>query len=88
MSYGYIGDTSSSIKQQKNNAGVLSVSDVLDLESKGLNPFVNRLIIVPDSEKKPSGSKDPFALRRAAIGLLRIVISVEVLLHQRKKSES
>ena len=35
MSYGYIGDTSSSIKQQKNNAGVLSVSDVLDLESKG-----------------------------------------------------
>ena len=35
MSYGYIGDTSSSIKQQKKNAGVLSVSDVLDLESKG-----------------------------------------------------
>ena len=35
MSYGYIGDTSSSIKQQKKNAGVLSVSDVLDLESQG-----------------------------------------------------
>ena len=35
MSYGYIGDTSSSIKQQVKNAGVLSVSDVLDLEGKG-----------------------------------------------------
>ena len=35
MSYGYIGDTSSSIKQQVKNAGVLSMSDVLDLESKG-----------------------------------------------------
>jgi hypothetical protein len=34
----------------------ITISDV-DLESKGLNPFVNRLIIVPDSEKKPSGSK-------------------------------
>ena len=35
MSYGYIGDTSTSIKQQVKNAGVLSVSDVLDLEGKG-----------------------------------------------------
>ena len=35
MSYGYIGDTSSSIKQQVKNAGVLSVSDVLDLKGKG-----------------------------------------------------
>ena len=35
MSYGYIGDTSSSIKQQVKNAGVLSVNDVLDLEGKG-----------------------------------------------------
>jgi hypothetical protein len=35
MSYGYVGDTSTSIKQQVKNAGVLSVSDVLDLESKG-----------------------------------------------------
>lgn len=35
MSYGYIGDTSTSIKQQKKNAGVLSISDVLDLESQG-----------------------------------------------------
>ena len=35
MSYGYLGDTSTSIKQQVKNAGVLSVSDVLDLESKG-----------------------------------------------------
>ena len=35
MSYGYIGDTSTSIKQQVKNAGVLSVSDVLDLKGKG-----------------------------------------------------
>lgn len=35
MSYGYLGDTSSSIKQQKKNAGVLSVSDVLNLKSQG-----------------------------------------------------
>ena len=35
MSYGYLGDTSTSIKQQVKNAGVLSVSDVLDLEGKG-----------------------------------------------------
>ena len=35
MSYGYIGDTSTSIKQQVKNAGVLSMSDVLDLEGKG-----------------------------------------------------
>ena len=35
MSYGYIGDTSSSIKQQVKNTGVLSMSDVHDLESQG-----------------------------------------------------
>ena len=35
MSYGYVGDTSTSIKQQVKNAGVLSVSDVLDLKGKG-----------------------------------------------------
>jgi hypothetical protein len=35
MSYGYVGDTSTSIKQKVKNAGVLSVSDVLDLEGKG-----------------------------------------------------
>ena len=35
MSYGYIGDTSTSIKQQVKNAGVLSMDDVLDLEGKG-----------------------------------------------------
>ncbi len=35
MSYGYIGDTSTSIKQQVKNTGVLSVSNVLDLEGKG-----------------------------------------------------
>ena len=35
MSFGYVGDTSTSIKQQFKNAGVLSVTDVLDLESKG-----------------------------------------------------
>ena len=35
MSYGYIGDTSTSIKQQVKNAGVLSMNDVLDLEGKG-----------------------------------------------------
>ena len=35
MSYGYIGDTSTSIKQQVKNAGVLSMSDVVDLKSKG-----------------------------------------------------
>lgn len=35
MSYGYLGDTSTSIKQQVKNAGVLSINDVLDLEGKG-----------------------------------------------------
>ena len=35
MSFGYVGDTSTSIKQQVKNAGVLSVTDVLDLEGKG-----------------------------------------------------
>ena len=35
MSYGYVGDTSTSIKQQVKNAGVLSMDDVLDLEGKG-----------------------------------------------------
>ena len=35
MSYGYLGDTSTSIKQQVKNAGVLSMSDVVDLKSKG-----------------------------------------------------
>ena len=35
MSFGYIGDTSTSIKQQVKNTGVLSMSDVLDLKSKG-----------------------------------------------------
>lgn len=35
MSYGYIGDTSTSIKQQVKNAGVLSMNDVLDLKGKG-----------------------------------------------------
>ena len=35
MSYGYIGDTSTSIRQHIKNAGVLSVNDVLDLEGKG-----------------------------------------------------
>ena len=35
MSYGYLGDTSPSIKQQVKNAGVLSVSNVFDLEGKG-----------------------------------------------------
>jgi hypothetical protein len=35
MSYGYLGDTSTSIKQQVKNQGILSPSDVVDLESKG-----------------------------------------------------
>ena len=34
----------------------ITISDV-DLESKGLKPFINRLIIIPDSEKKTSGGK-------------------------------
>ena len=35
MSYGYLGDTSTKIKQVKKNDGILTPSDVLDLESKG-----------------------------------------------------
>ena len=35
MSYGYLGDTSTKIKQVKKNDGILTTSDVLDLESKG-----------------------------------------------------
>jgi len=33
MSYGYLGDTSTSIKQQVKNAGVLSMADVAELEA-------------------------------------------------------
>ena len=35
MSYGYLGDTSTKIKQVKKNDGILTPSDVLDLQSKG-----------------------------------------------------
>ena len=35
MSYGYIGDTSTSIKQQVKNQGVLSMNDVQNLKSLG-----------------------------------------------------
>tara|TARA_R100000353_G_scaffold25324_1_gene21700 strand:+ start:491 stop:1117 length:627 start_codon:yes stop_codon:yes gene_type:complete len=35
MSFGYLGDTSTKIKQQVKNQGVLSISDVYDLEKKG-----------------------------------------------------
>ncbi len=31
MSYGYLGDTSTSIKQQVKNAGVLTPEDILEL---------------------------------------------------------
>lgn len=52
MPYGYIGDTSTSIKQVKNNAGVLSVNDVLDLESKGHLGGKHILL----DEKNPDGT--------------------------------
>ena len=35
MSYGYIGDTSTSIKQQVKNEGILSIDDVHELEAAG-----------------------------------------------------
>tara|TARA_R100001082_G_scaffold90587_1_gene57139 strand:- start:2975 stop:3607 length:633 start_codon:yes stop_codon:yes gene_type:complete len=35
MSYGYLGDTSTKIKQKVKNQGVISSSDALDLQSKG-----------------------------------------------------
>ena len=35
MSYGYLGDTSTKIKQVKKNDGLISVSEAFDLESKG-----------------------------------------------------
>ena len=35
MSYGYLGDTSTKIKQVKKNDGIITASDVLDLQSKG-----------------------------------------------------
>jgi len=35
MSYGYLGDTSTKIKQQKKNAGILTTSDVTELTSLG-----------------------------------------------------
>ena len=35
MSFGYLGDTSTKIKQQKKNEGILTVNDVRELESLG-----------------------------------------------------
>ena len=35
MSFGYLGDTSTKIKQVKKNQGVLSISDVYELEKLG-----------------------------------------------------
>ena len=35
MSFGYLGNTSTKIKQQVKNNGVISVTDNLDLTSKG-----------------------------------------------------
>ena len=35
MSYGYLGDTSTKIKQATKNDGIITPSDVLDLQSKG-----------------------------------------------------
>ena len=35
MSYGYLGDTSTKIKQVKKNDGIITASDVVDLTSKG-----------------------------------------------------
>ena len=35
MSYGYLGDTSTKIKQVKKNDGILTPSDVVDLQSQG-----------------------------------------------------
>ena len=35
MSFGYLGDTSTKIKQVKKNDGILTPSDVVDLQSKG-----------------------------------------------------
>ena len=35
MSFGYLGDTSTKIKQQVKNAGVISISENLDLQHKG-----------------------------------------------------
>ena len=32
-------------------------------------------------DEKPTGSKDPFALRRAALGVIRIVLENELRLH-------
>src|SRR6186997_3326960 len=33
------------------------------------------------SDEKPTGSKDPYALRRAALGMIRILISNEIRMH-------
>ena len=35
MSFGYLGDTSTKIKQQKKNDGILTIDDVRELESLG-----------------------------------------------------
>ena len=35
MSFGYLGNTSTKIKQQVKNNGVISVNDNLDLTAKG-----------------------------------------------------
>lgn len=49
----------------KTNGGILlSIADKIDL-----------LVSFFSIEKGPTGSKDPFALRRAAIGILKLVIS-------------
>ena len=35
-------------------------------------------------DEKPTGSKDPYALRRAALGVIRIVLSNKIRIHQIK----
>ena len=35
-------------------------------------------------DEKPTGSKDPFALRRAALGVIRLVLENGVRLHSRR----
>ena len=37
MPFGYLGDTSTKIKQQVKNNGLISVTDNLDLTSKGID---------------------------------------------------
>ena len=58
MSFGYIGDTSTSVNQKVKNKGILSIQENFDLERQGFsrdNSKVNKSINLWSFMWKPTG---------------------------------